>query len=223
MTDAEDKTAEQLATEISNPQTAQVDPTDEGSQSPAPAPATRDELVFGKFKTLDEAEKGYKELERAYTVSRQASSTPAPQPVVPPTETLFDNDTEQGITSIVEARMTARLERERAAEFARRHKDDLADPLLRGAVLLEIQDANTRGEYMDQETALENAKKALETRLNPKVEAASKESFEEGKTLARRKEQAGAVGGTNASTPQKDDADLSAGEYAAKYGIPGHY
>lgn len=214
MPDEENKTSEQLAAEINSPQIEQVDVTEETSQSPDDAPSTSDELILGKFKTQDDLVKGYQELERNYTASRQARTTPQPQPAVIPSE-VFDTDTVTGIKSIFEAE----LERKKVEDFARKYKDDLADPLLRGAVLVEIQEANARGEYLDQESALENAKRALETRLTPKVAAASKESFDEGKDISRRKEQAGAVGGTNAASPKVDPDSLSAAEYAEYMGL----
>lgn len=215
MSDVEDKTAEQLATEINSPQNAQVDVAEDTSVSPADAPATREELILGKFKTQEDLIASYQELERNYTASRQARTTPRQQPTAAPANTVFDDETEAGISSIVEAK----LEEKRAQEFARKHADELADPLLRGAVRIEIEEANARGDYMDQEEALANAKRALESRITPKVEAASKESFDEGKEVARRKEQAGAIGGVNSKSPEIDPSELNADEFAAYYGL----
>lgn len=217
MSDQEDKTAEQLATEINSPQSEQADPADDGSQSSVDAPTTNDELILGKFKDTDALASAYQELERNYTASRQAPRTPAPKPVVPSqSDSVFDNDTLVGIRSVARAE----LEAAKVEAFARNHKDELADPLLRGAVLIEIQEANARGEYIDQEVALGNAKRALDARLTPKVEKASKESFEEGKNLTRRKEQAGAIGGTSTAKSDVNPDELSAEDYAAYYGIP---
>lgn len=223
MSDDQDKTAEQLATEISNPQIAQVDPTEDGSQSSSSAQETKDEMILGKFKSQDELVRGYQELEHKLRTTRPEVSQPrVSQPVTPsPIETIFDfdNETVVGISSIVDRRVQEKLEQERALEFARKHKDELADPLLRGAVLIEIQEANGRGEYLDQETALANAKRALESRLSPKVEEASKESFKQGQDLSRKKEQAGAIGDTSVKTPAVDPENLTAEEYAAYYNL----
>lgn len=216
MSDAENNSAAELALQISEAQHAQVDPTDEGSDSPAIAPATREELILGKFKSQDDLISAYQELERNHTASRQAQrAAQVQQPVVPQSEAIFDNETTHGIRSIFKAE----LEQEKATDFARRHREELADPLLKGAVLVEIQEANARGEYMDQEAALANAKRALENRLAPKVEAATKEVTEEQRALARKREQAGAVGGTNMVNPQVDPETLTAEEYAAYHGL----
>lgn len=214
----EDKTAEQLAAEINGPQGDQVDVDHIASDSPSGAQETRDELILGKFKTVDDLANGYKELERTFTASRQANRVPAQQPAAP-AESLFDEPTVAGIRALARREAMDAAEAERATRFAAKYKDDLADPLLRGAVLVEIQDANARGETIDQEVALANAKRALEARIAPKIEAAAKESFDEGKNIARRKEQAGAVGGVNGKAPEVDPDSLNAEEYAAYYGL----
>lgn len=215
--DDENKTAEQLAAEINSPQIEPDTATETAVESPV-APTTSDDLILGKFKSQDDLVHAYTELERSFTASRQAIAPTQPT-VETPTASTFDAETEAGISSIVEDRIARRLEKERAQDFAWKHRDDLSDPLLRGAVLIEIQDANSRGEYMDQETALARAKQALETRLAPKVEQASQESFEEGKSLARKKEQAGAVGATSGKAIEVNPDDLNAEEYASYYGL----
>lgn len=221
MSDAEDKTAEQLAAELNGPQNEQVGVAEDTSQPSSGVQETSGEPILGKFKTQEELIRGYQELEHKLRTTRPVEpSRPAQQPAESPA--IFDPETEHGISRIVEARLArekALQEQERAEAFARKHADELSDPLLRGAVLVEIQEANARGEYLDQESALANAKAALERRLNPKVEAAKKESFDEGISVARRKEQAGAVGGTNTKTPEVDPETLSAEEYAAYYGL----
>lgn len=220
MEDAENTSAAELAVRIGGAQDEQVAATEEAAVSPAGAEATREErLLAGKYKTVEDLESSYLELQRNYTASRQNArvATPAQQPAASAqVETLFDNETIHGIRAV----SRDVLEQEKAAEFGRRHREELADPLLRGAVRIEIEEANARGEYMDQETALANAKAALEARLAPKVEKASKESFEEGRDLTRRKEQAGAIGSVSASSPATDPDTLSAEEYAAYHGIP---
>lgn len=148
----------------------------------------------------------------------------APQPAAQPSQTAyFDPETTQGIVALTRAELAEerrQAELRKAEAFAVRNAQELADPLLRGAVLVEIQEAQQRGEYIDQEVALANAKRTLETRLGSKVEAAAKEATDEQRAIARRKEQAGAVGGTNASTPDIDPETLSAAEYAEYMAIP---
>lgn len=214
MSDEENKTAEQLAAELNSPQIEQVAPTDDGAQSPASVPATRDELILGKFKTQEDFERSYLELERNFTTSRQAREVYTPP--VPSLTEAFEPETVSGIRSIA----WEVHEEERANEFARKHREELADPLLRAVVLNEIREANVRGEIMDQETALENAKRALDARVAPKVEQASKTSFDEGQAIARRKEQASAVGSTSVPTPDVDIDSLTSEEYANHFGIP---
>ena len=215
MNDVENKTAEQLATEINSPQNEQADLADNRSYSPDGAQSTREELILGKFKSVDDLAAGYQELERSFTASRQRRETPVQQPAAAREESQFDSDTVTGIKSILKAE----LEQDRASKFAHEHQEELADPILRGAVLLEIREANERGEYMRHEDALKKAKTALEQRLQPKVEAASKESFDEGKNLARRKEQAGAIGSVSGKATEVDPNTLNADDYAAYYGL----
>lgn len=217
MNDEENKTADQLAAEINAPQIAQVADTESTAQSPATAPATSDEpLIFGKFKSLDDADRAYKELERDFHARRQVERTPVSEPKTP-APAQFDPEIETGISSIVErelAKKEALVEVTRANKFAADHAEELKDPLLRGAVSLEIREANERGEYMEPETALANAKKSLDARLVTRVDEAKKESFTEGQDLARRKRQADAIGGTSKAAPDVNPDALSAEEYA---------
>lgn len=218
MSDAENTTAAELAAQINGTQDEQASPADNVDITPSNAEETREErLLAGKYKSVDELESSYLELQRNYTASRQAQRVaPVQQPAAP---SVFDDDTEAGIARIVDSRVERTLEVKRAEEFARKHADDLKDPLLRGAVLVEIQDANARGEIIDQEVALANAKRALDSRLAPKVDEAKKTSFDEGKNVARGKELAGAIGGTSTKAPEVDPESLSADEYAAYYGL----
>lgn len=217
MLDVEDKTSEQLAAEINGPQNEQVDATQEASQSPARAQAISDELILGKFKTQDDLIRSYQELERERTVSRQTSATHVTeQPAQPAQPVQFDQETVLGIKQVA-AQM---LEEQKVDAFLLKHGDELgSDPLLRGAVQLEIHEAKQRGEYIEHEVALSNARKTLDARLTARIEEATKQSLEKERTLSRRKEQAGAVGGTSQAAQDPDPDTLSAEEYAAYYNL----
>lgn len=224
MSDAEDKTSEQLAAEINGSQNEQVVTAPEVTEPSASAPATNGEEEWGKFKSKEELLKGYNELEHKLRTTRPVeTSTPSPAPTAP---AQFDPETEAGVQAVVERKLAekdAALEAARVKKFTEDHAEELKDPLLRGVVQLEIQEANRRGEYMDQETALTNAKKTLDERLATKVEDAKKEGFDDGKALQRRKEQAGAVGVTTAAVPDVDESTLTADEYAALHNLERSY
>lgn len=223
MDDVENTTAAELAAQINGTQNEQVATTDEVVISSENAGSTQEErLLAGKYKSVEELESSYLELQRDYTKSRQQRVVPVQQPAVKPA-TVFDEETEIGISNIVEARLAREKqeqEMESANKFAEKYAEDLKDPILSGVVKGMIRDKNQNGEWADREKILVEAKAMIEARLSPKVESAKKESFDEGQQVARRKEQAGAVGGVSSKTPEVDPSTLSAEEYAEYYGIP---
>jgi len=136
------------------------------------------------------------------------------QPQVPG-DSPFDEDTAKALDAYVEQK----LESKKAADFARRHADELTDPLLSGAVQRLIADANHKGQYVDHEEALNTAKKMLEERIKPQIEQAKNQGIEEGQEVAKKKEQAGAIGQPAKNEPI-DESRMSAAEMAKYYNIP---
>jgi hypothetical protein len=60
-------------------QAALIARADKGTDVQTPPPAQNTSLIFGKYKSMEEAEKGYKELEKQFHSSRSATPTPAAQ------------------------------------------------------------------------------------------------------------------------------------------------
>jgi len=200
----------------------------EQGASPAPedsspeTPTDTEPLLAGKYKSVEDLESGYKELER-HLGERQTTYQPVqPQgyPTYPPLPPLpqapaFDPETQAALDEALDRK----LEERKAIEFARKHAKELEDPILDGAVRRIISDSNLRGQRVDQEEALSQAKEMLEKRLNPQVNKAEAQGFEEGQEVARKKQQASAVGDTGSKSVPKEDDELSAAEFAAKYNL----
>ena len=112
------------------------------------------------------------------------------------------------------------VEQQKVAEFDAKHAKEFAkDPLLKAALSVEFQDAQSKGQYFDLEAGLEQAKAKLEARLKPQVEAAIQEGVKEGQDIARTKQQLGAVGEPG-KVPEVDEDKLSAREFAKLNNLP---
>lgn len=212
----------QVAPEGESTQDEQVASTEDTTEANPPEDSNSDkgdELILGKFKSQADLEKSYQELERETTRLRQQKpQAPQEQPQIPDSGTnnpeYFDKETQDSL----ERWYSQKREAEKVAEFRRKHADDLKDPLLDGAVRRIIADANSQGLYKDQEEALAEAKQMLDERTKPQVREAKNEGFEEGAEIARKKQQAGAGGGSKAK--EKVDPDsLSAAEFAEIHGL----
>ena len=126
--------------------------------------------------------------------------------------TSLDPDSDRAVVNV--------FEREKGKDFSRKHaKEFKDDPVLAMYTQKLIQDANTRNEYLDQESALTEAKEKIAERVNPQVKQASKEGIEEGQKLAKEKLENAAVGTTSVAQPQVSDDDLTSEEYAKKHNI----
>lgn len=196
----------------------------ETAATPPDGSEDKGELLLGKFKSQDDLVKSYKEMESEYTKARQAlkereaagnvPAAPATDTMTNAGEELFDPETEKSLKTWY----AKQREQEKTQEFIQKHSEELADPLLSGAVTHLIREANRRGEYLPQEKALEDAKKMLDERTKPKVEEAKAAAFSDGQEIARKKEQAGAVGEGKANQTVDPDT-LSAAEYAEYHGL----
>lgn len=220
MEDAQNTVVSEVAPQTPDAPSEQVVPTDQGTQAPEAVSDTADTLLAGKYKSTEELESAYLEAQRKITelaqtkVDQVPTGYKEPDPIAP-ADDLFDESTSQSLTQWY----ARQREAERAAEFERKHKEELADPLLAGAVKHLISQANREGKIIDQEQALKEAQAELNKRINPQVKTANQEGLKEGQELALKKQQAGAVGDTSQANPVVDDADLSAADYATKYGF----
>lgn len=194
----------------------------ETAATPSDDSSDQGELILGKFKTQEDLVKSYKEMESAYTKQQQqlkeraAADVPQPQPQPrPAAASNFDPETQESL----EAWYAEKREAENTREFIRKHSEELADPILSGTVTHLIRQANQKGQYLNQEDALAEAKKMLEERTKPKVDEAKTAAFADGQEIARKKEQAGAIGEAKANE-KVDPETLSAAEYAEYMGLP---
>jgi hypothetical protein len=215
--------------------TEQVAGTETPANAPAPAADGDNRLYGGKYKTVEELENAHKSLQGEYTRVTQGRGTPPVQepqggadtrpgyenPAGQPDgsgEPLFDEQTQAAL----DANYWANREKEKAAEFVRKHKEELADPVLDGTVRRLLAEAREKGEYLEQEAALDRAKKLVEERVKPKAEEARQEGFEQGNELARDKEKLGAIG-EGAPRENVDATKLKAEEFAQFKGLPRSY
>ena len=213
------------ATEIGTQSQEGVATSETATDSPTTAVETEEKLYAGKYKSPEELEKAYIESQSKMTqiaqekanlerMSQQvpdeanAEANPELDPtVVPALQNLFKNEYAQ------------LREIERAQEFERKFADDLKNPLVRDRTQGIIREANTKGERVDQEIALNQAKKELEQLSTPQVKEAKEEGFKEGHELAKAKTQAGAVGSSR-DKGTIDPSKLSAKEFAEYYNLP---
>jgi len=120
----------------------------------------------------------------------------------------------------VDMRARQIYEQQEAKKFdAKFAKEFTKDPLLKGAFMVEVQNRMAKGEYIDREAVLEQAKSALDERLNVQVQVAKEAGVKEGQDIAKTKQQLGAVGETGKVAEVSDD-NLSAAELAKKYNLP---
>ena len=226
--------AEATATEI------QSDQVSEPKSDITPAPvADKEEKIAGVFNSeqdldnatvsLDTKIADYKAKQAEFTrlaqekanlertsqqVPDEANAEEVPQldpTVVPALDSWLGNR--------FEGMYAQRRENEKAQDFESKHAVELKDRLLRATTKDIIQEANAKGERIDQEAALNQAKKELENRSKPQVTEAKEEGFKEGHELAKAKTQAGAVGSSR-DKGTIDPSKLSAKEFAEYYNLP---
>jgi hypothetical protein len=139
--------------------TEQVAGTETPANAPAPAADGDNRLYGGKYKTVEELENAHKSLQGEYTRVTQGRGTPPVQepqggadtrpgyenPAGQPDgsgEPLFDEQTQAAL----DANYWANREKEKAAEFVRKHKEELADPVLDGTVRRLLAEAREKGD-----------------------------------------------------------------------------
>ena len=217
------------ATEIGTQSQEGVATSETATDSPTTAVETEEKLYAGKYKSPEELEKAYIESQSKMTqiaqekanlermsqqVPDEANAEEVPQldpTVVPALDSWLGNR--------FEGMYAQRRENEKAQDFESKHAVELKDRLLRATTKDIIQEANAKGERIDQEAALNQAKKELENRSKPQVTEAKEEGFKEGHELAKAKTQAGAVGSSR-DKGTIDPSKLSAKEFAEYYNIP---
>lgn len=211
----------QPATEIETP-AEQVVATAEVTDAPDTASDKEEKLLAGKFKSVEDLEKSYQELQSEFTRTRQAervTDEQVPEYVPSPVETDLSQYNEEDVRVIQNLAQQA-LVKEKIADFYDRHGDELRkDSLLAAAVERKMRNMASRGTRINPDIAYNQAKSELEERLQIKTQVAKEEGLQEGKQIAKTKEQLGAVGETSRVEEVSDD-QLSATELKKKYNIP---
>jgi hypothetical protein len=158
-------------------------------------------VPYERFKEVNDELKRYKEVQ---TPAEPEIESPSLDPeVVPALDNWY---------------LTRRAE-EKAWDFEQKHADELKDPLLQATTRMILTDTANAGKYIDQEDALAQAKQILSQRLQPQINQAKAQGVEDGQEIARKKEQAGAIGDTGVKQEVAVDG-LSAEDYAKQLNIP---
>jgi len=207
----------EVAPQEESTQSEQVATTEEVAQTPETVSENVEKTYAGKFNTVEDLETSYKELQSEFTKSRQAQQSPATEQA--PVRTAnqanpFDDETTIGVKNLLKAE----LENERANNFQRKNAKVLEDPMVSGTTQQIIQRANARGEYITQEDALSQAQEMLESRGIKATKEATAKGVAEGKDIAKKKEQAQAIGQTGKHAEVNPD-DLSSDEFAKYHGL----
>lgn len=184
---------------------APVDESNQPKKVSESVPYERFKEVNGRLKELEDI-----------VAKSQAPTNPSTSERLENNMPELDPDSARAVEAIVEQR----IEAYRAAEFARKHADELKDPILYSRVAGIIRESNAKNQAIDQEEALSQAKKEIEARLAPQVKDAKSEGFTEGQEIAQQKQKLGAVGDVNKVSPKVDPSQLSAKEYAEYFGLP---
>jgi len=235
MTDAENTVEEpQVAPEGEDNQSEQVAETEtsanatpESEETPEDSSAgdTEEKLFAGKYKTVEEMEKGYKEAQTKITQVSQEKANLERQtapPVEPRNVPQLDPDADVAVRQAFKEewhKQEQAKENRKADVFLAKHKTELdSDKLLDGALRGVFAEARQSGEYIAHEEAFTKAKKLLDDRVKPKIKEAKAQGEEEGREIAKKREQLGAVGQTGKNT-KVDPSTLPAEEYAKYLGL----
>lgn len=201
-------------------QAEQAAPAEEGANAPETAEDKAEKVYAGKFKSVEDLEKSYEELQSSFTRERQTMAQEREQvpgqAIQPPADETLDLD--PTVVPALDRWYAERREREKANEFARRHAEELKDPILAGTVQRLIQEGSVNQKYVDQEEALATAKKLLEERVKPQVKEAAAQGIEQGQEIARKKGELGAVG-ESGPRPKVNLDELKAEEFAKYHGL----
>lgn len=213
-TEVETTTAEESATTENESTDSETEDTQSTSADTSVEPEKKvsENVPYERFSKVNQEKKELEEVLKR--VIGQGQNAPSQQ---------MANDIPQLDPESREAvRHTIReeWEQQKAADFQRKHAQDLSDPLIAATTAHLIREANARGDYVDQEEALNRAKDMISERATPKIKEASEQGLREGQELAKKKLENTAIGTTTSASPKLDDSKLSADELRRKYNIP---
>lgn len=217
---SEDEVMQDAATTVETPTETESAPVETNTVEPQEAPVVSndtedDDSKPVPYKRFKEVNDKYRDLESKVSqiIQNQAPQEQYVPPTADPdTDSYVDYRAEQKARAIIEANERAKFESKHAKTFEK-------DPLLRAAFMLEAQNVMAKGQYVDRDAVLEQAKSALDARLRPAQDAAKQEGVREGQDIAKTKQQLGAVGETG-KAPETSDDNLTAAEMAKKYNLP---
>lgn len=184
------------------PADASIEPENKVSES---VPYPRFQEVNSKAKQLEE--------ENAWLRSQMA-----PAQTVSAQEEPADLDSASDLAVRIRARQE--FENIKAMEFESKHPELKEDRVLAATVKDLIAEARANRQYLDQEVALSRAQNMLAEKTKPIVKEAQTQGFEEGKNIAKQKEQLGQVGNSNYKAPEVSDEQMPAAEFAKKHQLP---
>jgi hypothetical protein len=166
-------------------------------------------VPYERFKEVNDQVKELKDMVAAMSQPQQRQEVQEDYP-----------DLDPDSAKAVQRQARQVYEQQEQARFESRYAKDFdKDPLLKGAFLVEVQNKMAKGEYIDRETVLEQAKQTLEERLNSRSQVAKEAGVKEGQDIAKTKQQLAAVGET-AKQPEVDPDKMTASELAKHMNIP---
>lgn len=200
----------------------------EATNSPEVASDQEEKLYAGKFKSPEDMEKSYQELQSKFTKTAQEKAElerlalSQQEPEQANEAPYLDPDSAAAVRQLFreeQARLAEQAEMKKSLEFERKHADELQDKVLSGTVLRIMQEARQNQTYLEQEDALAQAKELLDSRIKPQVREAQIQAEKVGSNIAQKKAELGRIGETP-SSQKIDPKELSADEYAKYFNLP---
>lgn len=228
--DTENTPVPEVAPQTDENQSEQVASTEEAN-SPEVASDQEEKLYAGKFKSPEDMEKSYTELQSKFTKTAQEkaeierflqNSQQAPEEANYDPNHGLDPESAAAVKALFlqeQSRLAEQAEIRKAREFEEKHADELSDKVLSGTVLRLMQEARQNQTYLDQETALAQAKELLDSRIKPQVKEAQIQAEKVGSNIAQKKAELGRIGETP-SNQKMNPEDLSSDEFAKYLNIP---
>lgn len=208
--DVKSPTVEETADSTSSVEEPQ---TTDAPQTPADATIEPEKVSkavpYERFKEVNDQVKELRDMVSAITQQKQYQGV---QEDIP--------DLDPDAAAAVDRRAREIFEQQENKKFEAKYANEFKqDPLLRAAFIAEAQKKMAQGEYIDRDAVLQQAKQALEDRINSKAQEAKEVGVKEGQDIAKTKQQLSAVGET-VKQPEADPSKMSASELAKYMNIP---
>ena len=201
-----DSATTETETQVSETEDTQSTPADASIE---PEKKVSESVPYERFSKVNQEKKDLEDILRKVVGQGQ------PAPSQPTDIPQLDPESELAVKHTIRTEW----ESQKFSDFKRRNAKDLADPLLAAATTHVVKEHNSKGDYIEWDEALTQAKELLEARLTPQVKQASENGVQEGQELARKKLENAAVGTTSVASPKVDDAELTAEQLKEKYNI----